>query len=231
MDSDSILRSFTRDNPAEQAYCKCVKGWTGKSCSMKQCPKDCSGRGICSAGVCFCKKGYYGEDCALDASALKAKKPVAKDLQALLECKNTCRNGKCLLTRVHPTSGMETITVSGEPMMYQCLCEASWGGVNCDVKLDRCPPGCIDEEGNCAKSCVNGALCPAFDGLTCSGRGECQNDGTCKCADPFVGKACETTPCPLGCSKRGYCNSKTHKCLCPAGWGGTGCEKKLFDTI
>jgi len=239
---DRKIASFTpmqakkrvEETPDLRASCKCVDGWGGKSCSMKKCPNDCSARGICSAGVCFCNKGFYGEDCSVDASELKQRKVVSEDMESLLACTKTCRNGKCLLTHVrHDDPDLDSVTkisVGGEDVSYQCLCEANWGGKNCDVKLDSCPPGCIDTDGSCMKECKNHNLCPSYDGLLCAGRGECLQNGKCKCSDPYVGKACETTPCPLGCSKRGYCNSKTHKCLCPAGWGGSGCERKLFDT-
>ncbi|KAI5056639.1 hypothetical protein GOP47_0028826 [Adiantum capillus-veneris] len=45
--------------------CKCLFGFSGEDCSLKSCPSDCSGHGICTqAGNCECDHGFTGVDCS-----------------------------------------------------------------------------------------------------------------------------------------------------------------------
>jgi hypothetical protein len=61
----------------------------------------------------------------------------------------------------------------------------------------------------------------------CSGKGECQPSGTCKCA-PGYGKAdCSFKKCPNDCSGRGNCVKGA--CLCQQGWAKADCSYKLCD--
>ncbi|WOG99020.1 hypothetical protein DCAR_0418366 [Daucus carota subsp. sativus] len=45
--------------------CRCFLGFSGRDCSKRSCPSNCSGHGKClQNGVCECEKGRTGVDCS-----------------------------------------------------------------------------------------------------------------------------------------------------------------------
>ena len=71
--------------------CACHAGWSGPSCARQGCKRECSGRGVCLAGLCSCEPGWRGDDCG--------RRPVP----AVIECPHSCwgrgmcdfANGRC----------------------------------------------------------------------------------------------------------------------------------------
>merc|ERR1711871_919650 len=70
------------------------------------------------------------------------------------------------------------------------------------------------------KSCMN----------DCSGNGDCQEDGSCRCNQEFEGKDCSIPLCPNECSFHGRCekDEKSGKsaCKCDVGYTGKDCSVK-----
>ena len=68
--------------------------------------------------------------------------------------------------------------------------------------------------------------CPVTFGVACSGRGHCNNNGTCACFSGFFGTACQSE-CPGGamrpCSGHGVC-LPDGACSCSSGFYGHACD-------
>lgn len=80
---------------------------------------------------------------------------------------------------------------------------------------------------------------------SCSGKGFCQLDGTCRCQDGRTGSDCSIFVCPNGtawidyptannvahglapCSNMGTCDTTTGKCACREGFTGHSCNRIL----
>ena len=54
-------------------------------------------------------------------------------------------------------------------------------------------------------------------------------NGTCLCADGYVGNMCQDKLCHAECEKHGECNNGT--CVCDPGYGGKNCQVALCPKI
>jgi len=73
---DVIIATSCKDNCNGHGKCDIGNGvcecgatnspsWYGNTCQLKQCPADCSGKGLCDdKGNCTCKEGFKGKDCS-----------------------------------------------------------------------------------------------------------------------------------------------------------------------
>ncbi|KAM9977787.1 hypothetical protein ACTFIR_011661 [Dictyostelium discoideum] len=85
--SEICISKCNDDIPYECEFksgrCNCSEGWEGDNCeTLKRCPNDCSGAGICNhiTGICSCNSGRIQDDCSVLG----------------FECKSDCLNGsKC----------------------------------------------------------------------------------------------------------------------------------------
>ncbi|EAL63979.1 hypothetical protein DDB_G0286963 [Dictyostelium discoideum AX4] len=85
--SEICISKCNDDVPYECEFkferCNCSEGWEGDNCeTLKRCPNDCSGAGICNhiTGICLCNSGRIQDDCSVLG----------------FECKSDCLNGsKC----------------------------------------------------------------------------------------------------------------------------------------
>lgn len=61
--------------------CLCENGYTGPTCALRLCPRDCSARGSCdqATGVCDCYAPYSGKMCEIATKPIKARKPDTID--------------------------------------------------------------------------------------------------------------------------------------------------------
>ena len=57
--------------------CLCANGFTGPTCALRLCPKDCSARGSCdqATGVCDCYAPYTGPTCEVASKPIIARLP------------------------------------------------------------------------------------------------------------------------------------------------------------
>ena len=58
--------------------CTCHAGWGGPACARQGCKRECSGHGVCLAGLCSCEPGWRGDDCARRLAP------------AVVECAHSC---------------------------------------------------------------------------------------------------------------------------------------------
>lgn len=94
-------------------------------------------------------------------------------------------------------------------------------------------------EGGTVTTDLGDVECPAFDLMctdaargcpnSCSGHGECQEDGTCSCSPGFSGSNCSIAECPqsdgVECAGHGQCDSSTGECTCDPGFLGDSCSE------
>ena len=54
----------------------------------------------------------------------------------------------------------------------------------------------------------------------CSGRGVCDDNGTCSCFTGWAGQFCQLSVCPNDCFSNGICNDSIGACQCYDGFTG-----------
>ena len=137
---------------------------------------------------------------------------------------------------------------------YNCVCDAGFEGLNCDVNIDdcvnvTCPSNhsyCIDLIDNSKCQCLEGYM-----GENCTEQIDkcqehtCLNNGTCiqlaqgykcLCVNNWNGTHCNESsdicvniPCnPLGSSDC-LLNNGSYECICMTGWKGEHCETQIHD--
>eukprot|EP00750_Incisomonas_marina_P008119 INCI15248.1.p1 GENE.INCI15248.1~~INCI15248.1.p1 ORF type:complete len:2168 (-),score=185.95 INCI15248.1:165-6668(-) len=82
--------------------CSCAAGWGGPDCSLKLCPRNCSGHGACVDGACVCKPMRQGAACEVSVPPRMAE-DMLLSLAFLSErwCPHNCSNhGRCAITGV-----------------------------------------------------------------------------------------------------------------------------------
>mmetsp|Transcript_137033 Transcript_137033/g.382079 ORF Transcript_137033/g.382079 Transcript_137033/m.382079 type:complete len:677 (-) Transcript_137033:372-2402(-) len=233
--------------------CQCFEGWRGKYCDSKQCPDDCSGRGVCIAGRCLCNAAFFGVSCQNK------------------RCPGDCSgHGYCFAGRCQCTGdfGGETCTElvhSSHVVLFQsltensgpkkrpslemsdyclngcsghgdcvhgvCMCHAGYHGPNCSTQgccsaHGTCKSGsCVCDEGWTGRDCGMQLLCPA---PTCSGHGTCVHGGRCKCETGYGGPACDLPIITLEASCPEGCSGHgsciNGICSCSPDWGGSACD-------
>jgi len=178
-----------------------VFAWKGADCSIRVCPhgpafgvhkrndltyglssndhaamEECSGVGTCDevSGKCNCYDGYSGEACQRtvchnDCSGAGTCKTLA---QIVVDVKDNS-NSYYIDTTSHLYSGFDSTQSRG------CVCDKNRAGPDCSIKL--CPSGSDAMGGDGASK-----------GRTCSGRGKCDENGTCKCFNGYYGTKCES---------------------------------------
>jgi hypothetical protein len=132
-----------------------------------------------------------------------------------------------------------------------CTCFSDGGHYNASTDCVECMEG-WSSSASCKDCTVNyyGAECqpcPAINGLTCNGHGECHSgingDGGCTCSPSFTGAQCtecspgyfgpNCEPCPsaygLVCSGHGVCTSDG-TCQCVPPYFGSVCQVAMSAT-
>uniref|UniRef100_I3KU81 Integrin beta n=1 Tax=Oreochromis niloticus TaxID=8128 RepID=I3KU81_ORENI len=155
-------------------------------------------------------------------------------------CKMNPNENKAVM-RVKPTTFSTGVMVNASILCPTCDCEKSpiRNAPRCNGKGDlvcgkcRCHSGWVGPFCNCSGSGsaadINQCKAKETD-EPCSGRGECQECGTCMCYNPnhFEGRYCEydKTQCQRHagflCNDRGSCVKG--QCACTEGWTGNACE-------
>uniref|UniRef100_A0A669DGM9 Integrin beta n=1 Tax=Oreochromis niloticus TaxID=8128 RepID=A0A669DGM9_ORENI len=172
----------------------------------------------------------YGEFNFQPGKIVRAKKDI-----------NNYFTNECILMRVKPTTFSTGVMVNASILCPTCDCEKSpiRNAPRCNGKGDlvcgkcRCHSGWVGPFCNCSGSGsaadINQCKAKETD-EPCSGRGECQECGTCMCYNPnhFEGRYCEydKTQCQRHagflCNDRGSCVKG--QCACTEGWTGNACE-------
>lgn len=206
--------------------CLCEPCYSGVSCEG-----ECSNRGQCNKTVGQCDCGYeggrgvncevngcpgWGRDCTGHGvcNSITGQCTCNSGWSGrgcdIPSCPQNCNNhGSCHAVGTQPT----------------CQCDAGRFGSACQY---GCLNGTVHMEGE-EETCV---CDPCFSGpfcdVSCSGTGNCMQNGTCDCGfRGGRGDYCELPGCPgygSDCSGKGTCNKATGNCVCNEGWKGQGCE-------
>lgn len=166
--------------------CGCSAGYYGLSCSL-QC--NCQNGGVClPTGACGCPTGFTGAKCQTLAC------PVGlRGLQCSGPTRGTCNTntGVCSCATGFGGSACTNVVATSCPLsknattgtMLPCggrgTCNNYNGYLYCVCPLPYRGVACQNK-------------CPSVNGTVCSGRGVCQEDGSCACLGSFKGVACES---------------------------------------
>lgn len=125
--------------------CACKSGYTGLDCGEevpkpppakasapthsktfglgnKECPNDCSDKGVCTANGCHCNEGYTGLDCSEEnpENPGMRKQSPSPQLFHKEKCPDNCNN-------------------QGECTPHGCACKQGFTGLTCDQKIPMAP--------------------------------------------------------------------------------------------
>merc|ERR1711871_134136 len=210
--------------------CACKQGWTGDTCSQRSCPMQCSKAGSCVDGKCVCDEYHTGEYCQLR----KCLKDCSGHGVCLKDFTCRCAPGfkgeDCSKTTCGHSCGKHgRCVVDDDGLSAKCTCDPGFTGGQCELTCNchgrgvcgmsakglptciKCDPGYGGE--HCEKKCPN----------KCSGHGECDVLGKCKCSQGFTGVSCVLKACPRQCSGHGLCQ-KSGFCKCSDGYAGDACD-------
>ena len=151
--------------------CVCPPGWTGPRCLQQYC----SGNGVFNNGTsnnCTCFFPWSGPNCGQN---------VCQNGGSAVENPLTAPDGSCECPLAYrgPTCGFNQCGLHGRPSEdgNQCICEAGWFGVHCQVF------GCYEPNKrgpNDTCICAPNRYGPACAWLQCGPAGDYVN-GTCIC--------------------------------------------------
>jgi len=166
-----VYKDCTTDgSETGQEWCYLTNTWErrwGYCDSVGKCPgvkEPCSGNGVCNkvTGTCTCHEGWAWNDCS---------HKVQRVTNGTFQTKGTKCHFPFSLNGVVYTDCTTAPSFTGDP-----YCAVEGGELTEHERWDFCAkPG----------------ACPgSYDGIECSGRGECQ-EGECICEMGFSGDACE----------------------------------------
>ncbi|KAM4641602.1 tenascin-N-like [Discoglossus pictus] len=205
----------------ELGQCQCDKGWEGPDCSIKGCPNNCAGNGVCINGVCQCAKDFTGADCSVKKCALDCGE-FGKCVDGSCQCAEgytgpDCRQKKCAFD-----CGKFGKCIDGS-----CQCAEGYTGPDCREKKCAYDCGkfgkCIDGSCQCAEEYTGPDCSEKKCAYDCGRFGKCI-DGSCQCAEGYTGSACRKKKCPVDCGEFGKCVDGT--CKCSEGYTGIDCKEK-----
>lgn len=207
-----------------KGICKCMKGYTGYDCSIKQ----------------NCFLNVKNETISTRFSKLRYKEFLSQKLEAStdLECSG---NGECIedkcscysnYTGLYCEESLKTCSnsceLNGACYDGQCLCKEGHFGTDCEKNVLKCnlAGGMFNEitlSCKCNKNydgefCQN-MMCPEG----CDVNGKCdKSNGQCHCNQGYSGIDCMMKACPNDCNNHGKCFEGT--CLCDQLYEGKDCS-------
>uniref|UniRef100_H2YMC2 Tenascin-R n=1 Tax=Ciona savignyi TaxID=51511 RepID=H2YMC2_CIOSA len=143
----------------ESGRCRCNGNWEGDDCSVRRCPRDCSGHGECINGRCRCDEQWAGKACRV--------------LRCLNGCSSNgkCRNGTCECSQEWTGPDCSApqcpndCSSNGQCVDGRCRCWGGWDGISCSevvqpsgLQISNIQPTTIDVSWTKASSALNVAL-------------------------------------------------------------------------
>lgn len=228
--------------------CACNPNFYGEACEFERCLDDCAGHGTCNGdGTCTCEIEYKGLNCNVpsglggdgEVAMLPPKKLPQVNIGKIMGafkmnpepvCPEKCNgNGKCqpggTCSCFVGYSGAACqnfcpnfCSGQGQCVDGACLCLASYGGVDCSIKIccsghGDCtvPDTCICDAGWMGAQCEMAMSCADPE---CSGHGTCEA-GSCTCDPGWSDPICKSPPKECGpCPPGGECDRESGVCMC-----------------
>jgi len=186
--------------------------------------KYCSNKGTCDSQFkCQCQTGYFGVGCEKVCGACDGGGSCGRD-DGLCICDVNKGGSGCTALGC---SASGAYCQSGNPCTKCGIIKGD--GKSCtgvfDTGICKCQKGYW---GNLCDGACPGIVKSDGSGVICGGFGDCQNDGTCKCAPCYQHNSagiCVPQADPNCGSGVVVCNSVTgnKECKCPGNLGGAGC--------
>jgi hypothetical protein len=167
--------------------CVCDEGWDGPDCSLRACPKDCSGNGACAQnGTCICYKTWGGPDCgeARCPEDCNGRGTCVGGVGCLCDigyagedcsqaaCANNCSmNGICVAgpgVEMGDNLGERGYDYRVNNSFAVCQCFYGWGGDDCSQIA--CPMNCSFPQGTCLNGTCVCDKANGYFGRNCSER-------------------------------------------------------------
>ncbi|XP_053549282.1 tenascin-N-like [Bombina bombina] len=205
----------------ELGRCQCADGWEGPDCSIKSCPNNCAGNGICIDGVCQCAEGFTGPDCSEKKCAYDCGE-FGQCIDGFCQCAEGYTGPDCSEKKCAYDCGEFGQCIDGF-----CQCAEGYTGPDCSEKKCAYDCGefgqCIDGFCQCAEGYTGPDCSEKKCAYDCGEFGKCI-DGFCQCAEGYTGLDCREKKCAYDCGEFGKCIDGS--CQCAEGYTGLDCREK-----
>ena len=224
----SLSLSHTHTHTNVGTTCDCEPNYKGESCSVRQCPHDCSSIGSCDTKnnyKCTCPDTHTGSGCEFEKIKCHNEGKPVYETGSKPRC--VCKKGFSEESNCEKKScGLEGCG-RGSCNDGTCVCPAGIQGDHCEevgCGLTGCYHGKCDSGKCVCELGYDASTNCQYKKVDCNNHGVAVK-GVCVCDVGYTGPSCKSKVCPNMCSGHGECLA-TGKCNCIASYKGEACDVK-----